>query len=402
MKPLTIDVRPGPYFSGSPVSGTVLLQGNGTFNVRQIQITFLGRCVTKIVENAPSHQTSTYWGIVNLFHFEQVLFQGPYTLRAPHQWPFEFRFPDRCSATVARQFRTPSSLFNEELQQPLPPSFTYISPRLFGPRACGFVSYELRVALVRSSMLKRNFHITKSLTLKCHRLQQNPCPQLEFASQCFTSQSIHLLPQYQDRPPSLRKKLSATTRLRKHPKVHYLLKAFLPKFAIIGQPLPLVLGVIYDPNHSTTTEPPTVFLRKVKVQLNTTTYVRCVSSHLLSRRDVFEISTSKHIIDIRDSSDGDLRMTNWMEMGSLMNLKISTQECSPNFSTFNIMRKHALIFHITIECGKRKHRREFIVNNLTLLPEDLETSGPQSIRHGTVTEAHAPQVKGPPPYRDLS
>ncbi|KAL8951188.1 MAG: hypothetical protein Q9222_002818 [Ikaeria aurantiellina] len=407
MQTLNIDVRPGPYFPGSPVSGTVLLQGNGTFNVQHITITFVGRCKTKVVQQGSNNSRTTHRGRVTMFQFERVLFKGPYSLHAPHQWPFEFKFPDHRNTNGAQQFKKSSSLFNEEPQQPLPASFMNNSASLLGPEIDAFVRYELEAALITPSSSRGDIHVSKPLALMHHRLERNPNPQLFFMSQKFTAQSIYLLPKYQDRTPSFTEKLKATASSSKQPKAQYQLKALLPTVAAIGRPLPLALGITYDEDHSTTTEPPAIYLRKVKVQLESTTWVRCASGSMWSSDDVIETSTSDHPIDDRDFSDQNLRMTDRMEIGSLMNLSIGARKIlgslvwaplPPNFRTFNIARKYALKVQVSTECGKQKHSKKFVGTSFTLLPSDFSTPETQPVLDGSVAGVDAPEAKEPPSY----
>ncbi len=95
MQELRIDTHEGPYTAGSTVSGTLSLHSNGTYNVQKIRISFTGRCRVKIVERGFSehieNQSDLYF-----FDEERVLLRGPYTLQAPHAWPFSFKFPDIC------------------------------------------------------------------------------------------------------------------------------------------------------------------------------------------------------------------------------------------------------------------------------------------------------------------
>ncbi|KAL8727295.1 MAG: hypothetical protein Q9181_005759 [Wetmoreana brouardii] len=376
MEALRINVRSGPHTPGSRVSGTVSLHGDGTHNVQTIKIIFAGRCKTKVTENGYNNTRIHHRGRVPLFHYEQTLFKGPYTLRAPHQWQFNFTFPQQCNTCGGRFFKSSSSVFDDDMHQPLPPSFSHGSSSLMGSDVETFICYELEAALVTPPNTRGNLQVTKTLTLKVQRGNQNPEPRLSYACSPQYVQSLYLLPGYQHRAPTLGEKLKAKVKSGKLPKAQYLLKALLPTVGVLGQPLPLALGVSHDEHHSTTTDAPTVFLRKVNVKLVSTTWVRCASGSMWSSNDVIEQVTSDHRIGEQDFSHEHLQMADRMDISSMMGLALSTgrsffsESLAPTFKTFNITRSYILKVHVTTECGKQKRFKDFNSSQFLLLAED--------------------------------
>ncbi|KAI4093143.1 MAG: hypothetical protein L6R37_007445 [Teloschistes peruensis] len=370
---LIIDANPGPYRPGSQVSGSVLLQGKDTVDVESIQIVFTGRCKTKVTEKGSNNSRTHHRGRITLFRYQQVLFTGPYTLQPPHQWPFQFRFPERCNTRGGANFKHPSSLFDDNMHQELPPSFTFRGSAWMGPDIDSFVGYELEVLLVKSSSIRGIIQVTKNLTMKAYRQEPNPDPQLAYFSQQWTVQSMYLLPEYQERKPTFGEKLKGKLHSGKMPKSHYVLTALVPTVGVLSQPLPLVLGATYDEDRSTTTTAPTVFLRKVVVSATLRTVVRCASGSMWSTADVIEETNDEYIIGQRDFSAQALKMSDRMEIDPLMSLSLRTSmlaPMTPTFQTFNIYRSYGIKVVMVTECGKQKRSSTFTKPKFLILPAD--------------------------------
>ncbi|KAI4218939.1 MAG: hypothetical protein L6R40_008745, partial [Gallowayella cf. fulva] len=223
---------------------------------------------------------------VPLFHYEKVLFSGPYSMNPPHEWDFEFIFPQRCEATGPDLVKSLSRMFEENKHQPLPASFSYTTDNFFGPDMDAFIRYELQAALVTPPGSRGSTEVTKLLTFKTHRYEQNPDSKLFFASQTSVVQSLYLSPEYDKRDLTFKEKLKAGIKSNKLAKAQYSLKALLPTVGVIGQRIPLAFGVTHDKNSTTTLSTLPIFLRNFKVQLGSRTTTRCKSDHFWSSDDV--------------------------------------------------------------------------------------------------------------------
>ncbi|KAL8814282.1 MAG: hypothetical protein Q9223_006479, partial [Gallowayella weberi] len=380
---LRINVPPGPYKAGSPVSGIVSLQGDCTLKVQTIKISFRGRCKTKITESG-SNNTVHHRGRVPLFEYEKILFTGPYSMSPPHEWPFEFRFPEQCKAPGLNQFKNSSGIFNDDRHQPLPASFSHGTSSFMGVNVDAFVRYELEAALVTPPGSRGGTETTKLLTFKTERGEQDPDPNMFFASRTSVVQSLHLSPEYEHRLPTLTEKLKAGIHGSKLPKAQHILKALLPTVGVIGQRLPLSLGVTYDEDHSTTPSAPPVFLRDVKVQLISTTTVRCASSSIWSSDDIIESNQEKLPLGAQDFTDQNIELTDRMDVAELMDLTIAARCASaslmwvpfaPSFKTFNIVRSYGFEVAVMMECGKKKSHPVFCCPNFLLLAEEYSSPG---------------------------
>ncbi|KAL9578428.1 MAG: hypothetical protein Q9212_005724 [Teloschistes hypoglaucus] len=370
---LIIDTNPGPYRPGSQVSGSVLLQGKDRLDVESIQMVFTGRCKTKVTEKGASNSRTHHRGRITLFRYQQVLFTGPYTLQPPHQWPFNFQFPERCNTRGGAIFKHPSTLFDDNMHQELPPSFNYGDIAWTGPDIDSFVGYELEVLLVKSSSMRGIIQVTKDLTMEPYRQEPNSDAQLAYLSQQWTVQSMYLLPEYQERKPTFGEKLKGKVHSGKMPKSHYVLTALVPTVGILSQPLPLVLGATYDEDRSTTTTAPAVFLRKVVVTVALRTVVRCATGSMWSTADVIEETSDEYIIGQRDFSAQALEMSDRMQIDSLMSLSLRRSmlaPMTPTFRTFNIYRSYGIKVVVVTECGKQKRPSTFTKPKFIILPAD--------------------------------
>ncbi|KAI4196666.1 MAG: hypothetical protein LQ350_006419 [Teloschistes chrysophthalmus] len=370
---LIIDTNPGPYRPGSQVSGSVLLQGKDGLDVESIQIVFTGRCKTKVTEKGANNSRTHHRGRITLFRYQQVLFTGPYTLQPPHQWPFKFQFPERCHTRGGANFKHPSKFFDDNMHQDLPSSFSYGGSAWMGPDIDSFVSYELEVLLVKSSSIRGIIQVTKNLTMRGYRQEPNPNPQLAYFSQQWTVQSMYLLPEYQDRKPTFGEKLKGKLHCGKMPKSHYVLTALVPTVGVMNQPLPLVLGATYDEDRSTTTTPPAVLLRKVVVTAEVRTVVRCAAGSMWSTADVIEQTNDECMIGQKDFSAQAIKMSDRMEVNSLMSLSLRKSiltPLTPTFRTFNIYRSYGIKVVVVTECGKQKRSSTFTKIKFVILPAD--------------------------------
>ncbi|KAI4260650.1 MAG: hypothetical protein L6R42_003978 [Xanthoria sp. 1 TBL-2021] len=287
---LRINVLPGLYTAGSPVSGTVSLQGDGvrTLKVQTIKTTFSGRCETKITESSSSNNRTHHRGRVTLFQYESILFTGPYSMNPSHEWPFRFIFPERCQSSGLNQFISSSEAFNEDRHQPLPGSFGHSTANFVKADMEAFVRYELEAALVAPAGSRGGIKRTQLLIFINQRHEPNPDPGIFFGSRQCEVQSLYLSPEYHYRLPTFKEKFKAGISWGKLPEAHYVLKALLPTVGVLGRPVPLLLGVTNDEAKSTTASAPSVFLRNVKVQLISRTTVRCVSDSIWSSDHVHE------------------------------------------------------------------------------------------------------------------
>ncbi|KAL8997822.1 MAG: hypothetical protein Q9169_002994 [Polycauliona sp. 2 TL-2023] len=374
---LQINVSPGPYTAGSSVSGSVELQGDGsrTFNVQTINITFSGRCRSKITESSEDSSTR-HWGHVTLFQYRKTLFTGPYSMNASHEWPFDFIFPQCCQSSSLRQFKSTRDSFNDDHHQPLPPSFIYSTTSHFKAKIEASVHYDLKATLVPPAGSRGGMERTRLLTLLTHRREANPDPQIISSSQQYVVKSMYLSSEYQHRVPIFGEKVKAVISSSKLPTAHYVLTALLPAVGVLDQPMPLYLGVTYNEDHSTAGSEAPVSLRKVKVELRSKTTVRCVFGGVGESDDVHDSNNNTLVLAEQDFTDRNITLTDEFNVAELMDLKLEKPLAPlvPTFKTFNIIQTYGLRVSVTIDCGKKKSQQVFTTREFTVMAKDYDPS----------------------------
>ncbi|KAI4176722.1 MAG: hypothetical protein LQ346_007819 [Caloplaca aetnensis] len=401
MQDLRIDAHEGSYTAGSIVSGTLSLHGSGNYNVQKFRISFSGRCRIKIVERGSSqhvvHQSDIY-----LFDEERVLLNGPYTLQAPHAWPFSFKFPDFCdNSGIQGLSRGSSPLFSDEKTQELPPTFDFTSGGAMANDIETSIRYELKGSLETRSRLGK-MDVTKPLTLVTCRGTADPDPNPVFQSWPFSVQSLFLLPAYEHREPTFKERMKASIKSRKTPKAQYELSVLIPTVGVIGQVLPLTIGIHYDEDHSTTATTPPVFLVKVTVHLISTAYVRCSSGSAWNSEDV--VDDGELEIPIRSFAFQNLQLTDSMDLAPLMDLRLPARgslfgpTLAPTFKSISLHCKYGLKVQVHVECGRQDWSHDFRVPGFLLLAKDFSPHASIQPANVAVPRLHGHEMKALPSY----
>jgi len=388
---LRIDVPSRKYTANAPVSGTVTLVGEEDVGVARISITFSGRCKSKIVDSQGNSET-TYRTRVPLFTYTVGLFKGPYTLHPnEHSWPFSFRFPAQCETRGGNGFREqqPQSSFgglslarrfNNDPHQELPRSIMPFENG-WNTRRSGYVSYQLEAILVRDGTKVFASHTTsttKLLHLGKPRKEAEPSPQMLRLLRPLARYSMHLLPGYEERSLTFKERLSSM-RSKNVPCANFSVVLQLPKVGVLGQTLPLLLNIEHDPEKSNCLAPPTIFLKSVSVRLQTNSSVRCMKDSPWQSRTseitedwdeevviaVLHKATPMPIpdhtalpIDLRDQMFLTLR-----ESSAFPGLV-------PSYSTFNLAVQYWLRVRVSVECGQKSFKPEFLSRNFELLASE--------------------------------
>ena len=408
--PLQITIHdPRTYYTAnSPISGTVHLTGSSDIDVGQILVIFSGRCESKIEIRSGTGKdstTRTYRALVPVFHYETVLFTGPWTLRPnQHSWDFSFLFPSRCHPS-GDQFHGPIYNFNDNPHQALPPSFD-LPPLGLSRRVSGFVSYELEAKLIRDrSKLFASWgsETIQQLLVKSQRDVPEPDPQPYTLYQAISCKSMHLLPGYEDRSLTLREKLHSI-RSSTLPEANFRLELRLPRTCVMGWALPIFLEINHNIDPSTKKAPPVVYLKRVKVTVETWGTVRCCSKgralFALEDSDKVEAFDRPIIIGEYDGSKSPLSITESIDLRTLLNLYLDPEFFSPGFSTFNIEVRHALRVKVVVECARKTFKAEWFPSDLLIYPEIYQAPAAvigERFPHGNMLPVQGQSY--PPPLR---
>ena len=378
---ITIHDSSNYYTANSPVRGTVHLTGTSDVDVGQILIIFSGRCESKIEISrgtGKDKKTDTYRGLVTLFQYETVLFTGPRTLHPnQHSWDFLFKFPPGCHLAGGDHFNGPIYNFNDNPYQALPASFNLPGSGV-SRRVSGSVSYELEAQLVRDRsklFSSRGSETIQQLLVKSQRAVAEPDPQPCTLNQMISCRSMHLLPGYENRSLTLKEKLQSLWS-KSLPCANFRLELTLPMNCVMGWGLPMFLEVFHETDHPTKEAPPVVYLKRVKVTLETLGTVRCLKSRYLAHTDNQKLESFERpiIIGEYDGLKNPLQITERIDIRKLLNLYLDPQFLSPGFSTFNIEVRHALKVKVVVDCARKTFKAQWFDNDLLIYPELCQAS----------------------------
>ena len=146
-----------------------------------------------------------------------------------------------------------------------------------------------------------------------------------------------------------------------------------PRIGVLGQPLPIFLGLEHDSNISTTEAPPRVYLTYVKVVVKTCAKIRVVNPGLFRQHKDPVLSWSKsHKMAQgfgRGARASPVPVTAYMDIRRLMALEIGPKALSPDFATFNVEVHHKMTAKVVVECARRRFAIHQALRELKVLPQ---------------------------------
>ncbi|KAI4158996.1 MAG: hypothetical protein LQ342_006969 [Letrouitia transgressa] len=405
---ISINSRTGPYKPGSVVSGLVEFPVDRDYDVEILMVSFTGRLKTKITESSGNNSKTRHRGRVQLFRVDQTLFKGPYTMHGKQKFPFHFSFPHTCN-TYPRyplsDYFQPSQLFNDNKDQPLPASFQYYSTAGFTrPEVDAYISYELEAKLFTGKTFGGDATATQRLMLTRDRLVEVPDPSLTTRTHKFSMRSKYLLPEFRDRRPSLKEKLSVSFHSWEMPVTVFNIGLVMPKVVVEGQRMPLFLNLEHDIESSTAPAPPIIYLRKIKWEIQARTYVRCVSASMFHSSDAMELSEDDFRIADCAFSEHSVPLSEHMNLVELL----AGHDCSmrpattlaPSFKSFNISRSYRMNVKLSIECARQKLSYTFSEPEVVLLSRDYSPPAPVVCQKEDAAEDSVADGEALPTYQE--
>lgn len=357
---LQIDVPQYRYRAGDTVTGTVRLVSEQTIvqkvHVGSITVQFDGRSTT--TKNWPRLPHT-----IQLFFFKKTLFDGPKILHvqndhtdntAINEWHFSFTLPFNCNV-IQRSSISSLSFFNIDPDQPLPSTFEDYSVQ---GGSCSIV-YELQATLL--SPARDGYYTNEACTKKVEifvdraRSIEQPAYCFNTKTATFTHRSLLLLPKEERelarRPPTIKERLKLKPPSTEHlPKAVFTIRVQTPSAAVIGQPLPLLLHIVFDPNASTV-PPPIYHVKRVSIHLCEETYIAGLkrAGETESVRWTQEITLREKEFDAkRPRFEGHLDLRDGMDT-------TIPHDVTPTFKTFNIARTYSLKVYVRLECCGKEH-----------------------------------------------
>ncbi|KAL9044929.1 MAG: hypothetical protein Q9214_001972, partial [Letrouitia sp. 1 TL-2023] len=301
----------------------------------------------------------------------------------------------------------PSQLFNDDRDQPLPASFQYYSYAGFTrPEVDAYISYELEAKLFTGKTFGGDVTATQRLTLTRDRIVEVPDPGLTTRTHRFPMRSKYLLPEFRDRKPSLKEKLSASFHSREMPIAVFNIELVMPKVTITGKRMPLFLNLEHDIQNSTAPGPPIIYLRKIKWEIQARTYVRCISASMFHSSDTMELSEDDFRIADCAFSEHSVPLSKHMNLVELLaghgcSMRPATT-LAPSFNSFNISRSYRMNVKLSIECARQKLSYTFSEPEVVLLSRDYSPPAPVAYQKEDAAEDSVADGEALPTYLEAS
>ena len=177
----------------------------------------------------------------------------------------------------------------------------------------------------------------------------------------------------------------------------------------------MFLEVIHDTDHATKEAPPVVYLKRVKVTLETFGTARCVKGRTLGSNETQKVEAFDPpaiIIGEYDGLGNSYPITERIDLRKMLILYLDPEFLTPGFSTFNIELRHALKVKVVVECARKTFKAEWDQRDLQIYPEIYHTP---TISQGNLIQANMPPVQrqnyatqppagivGPPQYEAVT
>jgi hypothetical protein len=379
------------YTPGDQISGVVTFTGSRPINVNEVLISLkaISRCRFGLPE-----MNSLYSADIILHEQAVQLVEGPVTLQEAQSWPFKFLINDR-TGYHKTPFQEPSRLYNDSPDQRIPPTFTV--PKKDTASAEDFVDISLGLytsinnGKTKSNLFKKdefndsimlNFqpqresldHNWDMTTRRCNFEARTP---LLTATNGEASRSL-----------SIKERVMTTLKSSSLPSVTFFLLMSMPQAAIIGQPIPLFIGVQHDKARNSAKENPLVKLTSLNVKLITLTGLRGLVENY--HGDKYQPASHSSWTRKRELAtlNSPIQLSDIMDLREVLDLKVP-EDCVQSFSTFNVARAYTLRISATVECARQKFDTKFEIYPLELLPghEQDKNSPPGIARNPSMNPA---------------
>ena len=377
---IELENRSSKWHPGDVVSGRVYLRAANPITIRQIHISLIARINTRISIKT-GNGTSDLQGRVEFFARNQTLFEGPLMLKGDIQqsWPFWFRLPVDCSEKEGDIFKPdicPMDTYDNSVSQALPPTFAACQQALNSLNECS-ISYEL-TATVRTDQapILDSGDVTQTISLDVLSPRSEMTPDLQivpiprrlyFSSQEFFAPSIVERPRRSLRV--IMRELVESFKMDRLPLVIFDIVTQLPTVGIMGQPLPITLGLEHDLQSSTAQTLPVVELKEFIITLicHTKQVTRGGKQALWPRSDDRSVHWNEQEILVHWI--GNASISESLDLRTLHQLALPLR-FAPTFRTFSISRSYTLKLKCIIECVRERRRFELVSQDFQVLSSE--------------------------------
>lgn len=159
------------------------------------------------------------------------------------------------------------------------------------------------------------------------------------------------------------------------PSATFILLISAPKVAIIGQPIPLFVGVQHDQARNSARPNPVVELKAFSVKLEALTGLRGLVEGNKSGRYLPASHAGWTKIQEIGMLASSIKLEDIMDLRQHMDLTIPSDYVE-SFSIFNIARRYTIKIKVEVECARQKFNTEFEISPFELLPDhDADANG---------------------------
>ena len=370
------------WHPGDGVHGVVRLTLDKPVSVQGVTISLRGIAKSRF---GLQELESMYSCEATLFDQTNNLVEAPTTLQPDtYQWDFKFVLPER-TRDYTSPFHEPSRLYTDDPSHRLPPTFGVSRKDKNSPYDKCSIVYGLFASVhhgkSRSNLFKRaENEVSQMLNFQPYRETRVPGWEMTTKRSNFECRSPLLNSSGNpSRSLTVKEKLLTAFRPNGFSAAVFIVLSSIPKVALIGQPIPIFVGVQYDPLRSNSRERPAVELKSFSVRLVVLTGVRgLIENNRGTKYLPASHSSWTKGVDLADLSTS-LAMEDIMDMREHLDLTIPPDHF-PSFSTFNVARKYSLKVNITVECAKEKFKSNIEISPFTLLASHgSDSNGPPRI-----------------------
>ena len=333
---------------GDTILGEVHFTCMEQVDIQSVSVLFQGKAKAKF-RRSNGQSTSTFKSKMRLFHSNEILFRGPFTLpKGAMKWPFEFPIPTTCRWATGEGFNQ-NALFDTSRDQPLPPSFS--SSGFTNHKECQ-VEYALTAVMQTSRTFATNRDFVLPITIIPPRIHEPSQFRPLKLPKAFFVQTLHLDPEVNDRSLTFKEKMRTAFRSETLPRTNFKIQLELPGAALAHGPVNPIMYLEHNLDRSTATEIPIVNLVAFTLNLKHDVVIR--TSGLMHDR-------------LQDWSDSRL-ICNWIgriplseRLEVLKSIRPGTvlpPNVTPSFSTHNIVLGYRWKAKYTIECATKRFDAE--------------------------------------------
>ena len=369
--------KPGDHVSG------VVRVGQQAKQIYAQQITVSLRGIAKCRFGLPE-LNSLYSNETILTDQVTTLLSQPTNLQQGQSWPFKFILPEN-SREIASPFQEPSRLYNDNHVQVLPPSFSVAKRETASSNDSCSITYGIYADVdngkSRSNLFKNeDLETFRFLHFQPDRRDLVPDWKMVTKRAEFVCRTPLLNAKESGKKSlSIKDKVLSTLKPGSLPSTDFSILMSTPKAVVIGQPIPLFIGVQHDIAGSSTQSNPIVELKSLNVKLESLTGLRgLVENYRGHKYQPASHSSWTKVIEL-GKFEGTLPLEDITDLRLQLDLEVP-KDLVPSFSIYNVARAYMLKIDAAIECAKEKFKANFEISPIALLASHADdTANPPGV-----------------------